>query len=294
MKTILVPTDFSENASNALNYASTLAIQYSARLIVVHIINLPATIVESDTAYSMDTKLEEDYKKELNGIAKNLRQKNNFQVEVKTICQYGYFLATLSDLVKTNCVDLVVMGTKGASNFIDKLMGTNTYDFIKIAPCPVLAIPTNAKFTGIKHIAYGSDFETEETVFLHQLFAFAEPLHSEVSIINILSEKQLNLYSDNQVVSDIAKHFPKKNYNILQIQEPDVIVGLLEFSKENKADIMAISIHDRSIFENIFHNSISKKLLNQAELPLLTLPEKPYQKPWLKTKAQKPQAVPLK
>jgi len=288
MKTILVPTDFSLNATNALNYAAALASQVRGKLIIAHVINLPVTPIESGFVIPNNTQLEEDYKQELNRLSKELRLENGFRFEVETICQYGYFLANLNELVKTKAVDLVVMGTKGATNFLNKLIGTNTSEFIKIAACPVLAIPSVATFSGFKHIAYASDFESDETVFLQQLFNIAEPFKANVAIINILTERQLNIFSDNQVVRNITKHFSNQNFCIAQIQENSVIEGLHEFTQENNSDVIAVSIHERSFLESLFHTSISKELVCQTTLPLLALPAKPYKKilPIVKTQKQ--------
>ena len=291
MKTILVPTDFSQNATNALNYAAALASQVRGKLIIAHIINLPITPLEGGIAIPTDAQLEEDYKQELNRLSRELRLENGFRFEVETICQYGYFLANLNELVKTKAVDIVVMGTRGATNFLNKLIGTNTSEFIKIAACPVLAIPAEATFKGFKHIAYASDFESDETVFLQQLFRIANPYDAEVAIINILNNKLLNIYSDNQIIRDITKHFPDNKYSIAQIQDKDVVAALREFAQENNADVLAVSIHDRSFLENLFHISISKELVCHATLPLLTLPEKPFRNILLQGKVQKPISV---
>ena len=273
MKTILVPTDFSENATNALNYAAGLASQVRGKLIIVHIINLPVNSIISGVMIPPDAQLMEDGKNELERLSKELRLENSFRFEVETICLYGYFLANLNELVKVKAVDLVVMGTKGATNFLDKLIGTNTSEFIQIATCPVLAIPSGATYTGMKHIAYASDFECEEKTYLQQLFSIAEPFQSEVSIINILTERQLNIFSDNQVIRSITHDFPDKKYSLAQILENNVIDGIQGFVKDNQVNVLAVSIHERSFFESLFHKSISQQLIYHPQVPLLALPD---------------------
>lgn len=287
MKTILVPTDFSQNATNALHYAAGLAYQVRGKLIIAHIINLPVSPPGSGVVMPPDLQREEECQAELTRLAMELRQENNFRFEVETIMQYGYFMANLNAIVKDQAVDLVVMGTNGATNFLDKLVGTNTAQFMKMALCPVLAIPGNAEFTGIKNIAYASDFESDETIFLQQLFGITESFNPQTFIINILTERQLNIFADNQVVRNIMQNFPNKNCSIAQIQEGDVVEGLHTFVRENQADILAVSIHDRSLLESLFHTSISRKLVYHTRVPLLALPEKPCYPPVVKTKTLK-------
>lgn len=288
MKTILVPTDFSDNALNAINYAAAIASQVRGKLILAHIINLPVTPVSNGVVVFPDPKLEDDCKAELHKLSKELRLENGFRFEIEIVCQYGYFLANLNELVKTRAVDLVVMGTRGATNFLNKLIGTNTSEFIKIAACPVLAVPAKAQFTGFKQVAYASDFENSDTVFLQQLFNLTEPFKAAISIINILTERQLNIFCDNQIIRDITKQFPHETYSIAQIQEQDVIEGLRNFVQDNQIDVLAVALHERSFIQNIFHKSVSKKLCQHLELPLLALPEKPSRNlsPLLKAKAK--------
>ncbi|AMM51918.1 hypothetical protein TH61_13020 [Rufibacter sp. DG15C] len=288
MKTILVPTDFSKNAHNAMRYAAGLASQVEAKIIIAHIIHLPVAPLESGMVITPDMHLEEDFSLELGTLANNLRQEYNNQFAIETICQYGYLTGDLNDLVKTHQVDLVVMGTHGATNFLDKLIGTNSSEFSKSAVCPVLIIPAVAQFKQIKHIAYASDFESEEGVFLRQLFSIAQLFQAKVSIINVIDDKELNILSDTQVVEDITSQFPEVVYSIAQMRIHDVLEGLHAFVEESQADVLAVSIHKRGFFDELFHSSISKKLIYHTTSPLLTLPENPYQKSWESTSTHSP------
>lgn len=288
MKTILVPTDFSENAHNALRYAGALASQLNARLILAHIIHLPVAPVESGMVIPVDLQLGEDFSEELNTLAANLRKELHREIEIETVCQYGYLTGDLNALVKTHHVDLVVMGTKGATNFLDKLIGTNSSEFSKTAHCPVLIIPAVAQYKDIHHIAYASDFESEEGIFLRQLFGIAQLLSAHVSLINVVDGQELNLLSDTEMVEEVTTHFPEVVYSMAQIRIHDIVEGLHTFVEENSADILAVSMHKRGFFDELFHTSISRRLIYHTTLPLLTLPEKPYHMPLSQPSAHAP------
>jgi len=292
MKTILAPTDFSENATNALNYAASLAKQAKAKIILVHIVNvnLPILPLDNNGVLAPLVNLEINYQRELNKIANQLQEQGAYQIEVEAICQFGFFLTDLYNLVKAKNVDLVVMGTKGASNFLEKIMGTNTYDFIKIAPCPVLALPAKTIFTGIHAITYASDFEIEETVFLKQLLQFAQPFAPVISIINIKSEEQLCVVPDDIILKEIQKEFPDNKFCIAQMQEDDVEGGIRQFIAENRTDVLAISIQSRFFIERLLHHSVTRKLAFAGSIPLLTLPQHPYKLIDL-SKSNKPASV---
>jgi nucleotide-binding universal stress UspA family protein len=132
----------------------------------VHIINLPARSEGSNAVIPRDMQLEKISQQELNKLSKNLQSDYGPLLELETICQHGFLMATMNELVNAKMVELVIMGTHGASNFLDNLIGSNTSLFIKDAPCPVLAVPSQAYFTGFKNITYASGFESDETIFL--------------------------------------------------------------------------------------------------------------------------------
>lgn len=276
MKTILVPTDFSKNADHALIYAAALASQVRAKLIIGHVINLPVRSVGSKAVIPRDVQLEKESQQELNKLYKKLQAEYGPELAVETVCQFGYFMATLNELVEAKTVDLVIMGTHGASNFLDNLIGSNTSLYVKVAICPVLAVPAQANFTGLKKITYASDFENDETVFLQQLFIIAELFQAEVSILNVQTVHELNIFADDYILRNIHRHFPDKRYSLATIKEEDVVEGLYRFVQDNNIDVLAISIHKRDFLEDLFHRSISKQLIFHATVPVLSLPENPY------------------
>jgi nucleotide-binding universal stress UspA family protein len=279
MKTILVPTDFSEPAANALQYAAALASQVRGKLILVHVIHKSGSLVNSGAVLPAGGPVDEEYPEKLNQISKTLQLENGLQIEVEAICRYGNLVATLKELVAAKSVDLVVMGTKGANNFLEKLVGTNTAGFMKKAACPVLAIPTQARFSGIKTIAYASDFESEAKTFLQQLFRFAALFKAQVAIVNIISEDQLNIFSNHRVMREIIREFAGQNYSLAQILENDVVTGLQDFVRESQAQVLAVAIHERGFLEGLFHKSVSRQLVYHPTLPLLALPEKSSKAP---------------
>lgn len=280
MKTLLVPTDFSDNASNALYYAAALAAHTDSRLVLVHAIAMDVVELPGNPFdLKPDMRLEAYYLAKLEHLASQVRVKHGVTLQVDTLVVHGKILDHLNKLVISKQADLVVMGTKGAGNLVKKLMGTNTSSYIKQAICPVLAIPISAWYQDLKKIAYASDFESIETGFLKQLFHFARPLHLDVCIFNVKSEDQLDLVPDSQILGQIKRHFPEEPYSVAQLKGNDVVAGIQDFIQDNQVDILALSVHKPDFLEKLFHSSISERLTFQTTIPLLTLPEKPYRQP---------------
>ncbi|QHL86018.1 universal stress protein [Nibribacter ruber] len=276
MKAILVPTDFSDNARNAIQFAAAIARKTQAKLIMAHIIHLPVAPIESGLVMPPDMQLEEEFSKELEMAAQNLRAEYQDQFAIETICQYGYLTGDLNELVKTHGVDLVVMGTKGATNFLDSLIGTNAAEFSKSAHCPVLMIPGVAQYQDIQHIAYASDFVSDEHVFLPQLSQLAQAFGARVSIVNVVGEGEETSGKDGHQLQELLGQFPQLSCCVAQIRDKDIVHGLHDFVEQNQADVLAVSMHKRGFFDDLFHSSVTKQLMHHTTVPLLTLPEKPY------------------
>jgi nucleotide-binding universal stress UspA family protein len=276
MKTILVPTDFSDHAANAVNYAASLATQINARLILVHAIALEVIEVPGNPfVRHPDSRLENYYGDILQHQAHQLRLHHN-KLKVDSQCVHGTIKNVLNQAIRENQADLVVMGTRGAHTFLKKLIGTHTVSIIKEATCPVLVIPPNSRYHPLKNIAYASDFETKQVPFLKQLMQFAAPLNVAVHIFNVKSDEQLDLVGDNQILREITSHFPENNFSFAQLVDGDVVDGINNFVIENQIDLLAVCVHKPDILEKIFHTSVSQELAFESAIPLLALPEKPY------------------
>jgi len=278
MKTILVPTDFSANAANAIHYAAALSSRTGYKIILLHAIE-PEVIEIPGNPFvrKVDTRLENYYLAKLQKLAEQIQQQTN-NTQVETLCVPGPFPLQLNSLISDKQVDLVVMGTKGAHNIFNKFLGTNTANLIKNAKCPVLAIPANVQFKEIKNVAYASDFERSDIIFLKQLFLFSEPLKANIFIFNIKSDEQLNLVSDQQILYNIRRRFPDKNLSFAQLQENNIVAGIKAFVQENQIDVLAVAVHQHNLLDKILDSSISQKLVFSSPVPLLALPENPVVK----------------
>lgn len=289
MKTIAVPTDFSENAAYALKYAVELARHTSGKIILFHNIDVPANLFGDDllaTAdYSLGTfpispltmgimpELENINKEKLQELAAQLRFEADNKLIVETSYNWGSLSDNLNELIYNEAVDLVVMGTKGTYNFLNRLAGTNTASFIQVTQAPVLTIPTAARFQPFRNIAYATALEDDESLFLHQLVNFAESFKADITLVNVKSNQQLDIVADEQILNDIRKKFQNRNFNLVQLNKNKIAESIESFVSEHNFDLLAVAIHERSFLSSLFHTSISEQLALQSVIPLLALPE---------------------
>jgi nucleotide-binding universal stress UspA family protein len=289
MKKILVPTDFSENAANALVYAIQLVKLVNGKLIIFHNADFPLNYTGTnifpggdlgmgiDPAYPAgvlnNPELEHIQQERINQLATRVRQDMGNTIPVKTFYKYGSFTDNLSEVIREEQADLVVMGTHGASTFLDRLVGTNTASVIKNSLVPVLAIPAEARFKPIKHIAYAVDLESDEDIFLDQLIAFAKPFGAIITLVHIKTENQPDKITDRMLLKELRTRYPGQYLQMTERQGKTVAQGLEEFIIESGSDLLAIGIHKHGFFHSVFHSTVPEQLVFHNTIPVVALPE---------------------
>jgi nucleotide-binding universal stress UspA family protein len=292
MKTILVPTDFSDNAANALDYALALARHTQGRIILFHNSDIPLTysgtnlFSAGDLALGTDPllpaaamtnpELEKIYQEKLQQLADQVRQQTGDSLAITSQYHWGSLTDNLNNIINQEKVDLVVMGTKGATSFLDRLIGTTTASVLKEAHQAVLAIPSEARFKIPQKIAFAADLENDEQVYLSQALAFARPFGAGITLVHVNREHQEDIASQQKRLADIRRQFPEQPLPLFTLEDKQVALGLETFIRENQADLIAVGIHERSFLEYLFHSSVTEQLAYHTSIPLLALPEKPY------------------
>ncbi len=270
MKTILVPTDFSEAASNAAVYAVNLAKEIKAQVCLLHIYQLPIPISEVPVmVISPD---------ELQNLIEIRLKKEVEQLMKKSVVVVNYLVKTgsaVSEILKEEKnANLIVMGMKGAGKLSEVLMGSVTTTTLRKAKIPVLVIPENAKYKKPEKIVFACDYDSRTDMhILKVLKDFIKGYGSQLYVLNVkqrnepvsVEEAMLSMRVDNKL-NDVEHFycFPEKD---------DLVEGINKFVEDHKADMVAIIPHRYSLMEYLFHKSISKKMAFHTHVPLLALPD---------------------
>jgi nucleotide-binding universal stress UspA family protein len=271
MKTILVPTDFSAEANNALDFAIELAKREKAKIILLHAFNITYISPDMPIEYFDKNLLEEK-----NGAAKILLRSQNkikkHHLECDVINKRGDAVDMIIDITHKKKIDLVVMGTKGASGLKEIFMGSHTADVISHVNCPVIAIPKRASSHTIKKIVFATDYHSSDINALKKLAAIASIFRSKITVLHISDEEYTREHEEAYIERFTAKVKQKINYRYIShdlIYGYDIEEELETYLRKNRADILAISTKHRNLFERIFGSSITKKLAYHTKIPMI-------------------------
>ena len=274
MKIILFPTDFSENAVHASEYAGMLAEKFNANVFILNCYSTPV-VSEYQVSYDIDnfvlhTKkmLEENldiFKQQL------ITNSNLSEDRISCIIEYGFVTDSILETAKNINADMIVMGTKGASNVLDKWIGTTAQAVMKQAQCPVWVIPEKPNFNYPQKFLYAADLLEDEISASQKLIDFVKPLQANCKIIHIDDKFEINPINEiGEKINDLKDEFKDDdNVFVRNIKRDDVVEGLETYIQTYKPDVLALAVHEKSFFNSIFQQSITNHFVYHADLPML-------------------------
>lgn len=268
MKKILVPCDFSKPAISAYRFALDLAQQSKGAVHLLHVIELP---VLHDTVIMPVLNFEEELLKDLRENStsrfKKITEKYRIEnVKVTTAVKFGAVSRMINDYIVDEKIDLVLMGSQGASGLRELFIGSNAEKMVRNSPVPVLVMKDYFKGP-IKNIIFPNTLDTEhQEDLVMKVKALQDFFKAHLHIVWI--NTPLNFTSDiktNQRLEAFAKRFMIKNYTASVFNSPDEERGIIEFSNTVKANLIAIGTHGRKGISHLLNGSLAEDVVNHGK-----------------------------
>jgi nucleotide-binding universal stress UspA family protein len=276
MRKILIPTDFSENALNAIKYALELFKYERSEFIIMHAfsdevyehtIEMPRTLFElyKDKVWQQSDKKLKKLVAEILVISPNPKHEYDF------ISVFGSLVDEANAIVDRENIDVLVMGTKGKSNDRDVLFGSNTLQVIKYVKCPVLAIPSKYHDVQPQNILFATSYQLPYK--RRELKLLSTIAKSFVATIKVLQVSKFSKLSHRQQDNlDLIKSGVQENKTEFLNQEGDDVTFIInDFIQKNNIDMLVMVNTRRSYFENVLNTSTIEKIGWQIQIPFLVL-----------------------
>lgn len=270
IRKILVPTDFSSNAKNATDYACNLAKTLDSKIVLFHSTHLPV-VSANEVIMAVDpVSLEKDSLNHLNLLKKEI-EKNFGQVEIENVTTIGFAVEEIIDVVKEQKIDLVVMGTKGASGMTEILIGSNTADVIEKCHCPVLAIPAESHFKVPKKVVFATNYADNDFQSIYLLAEIMKPFNAEIVVLHVDDNQDSKMESRmlEWFKGQVNTNIPYDQFLFNLISGKNTIEALDQFIMENDVDILSVSMRKRNFFDKLTSKSLTRKLAYHTHIPLL-------------------------
>lgn len=272
MKKILFPTDFSESSHNAFIYALRLADNLGAELLTLHVYDLPTLSVGGipntikEVYDSIELENFENFKDEI-PILRTIAEQNNLgHISFTNILKEGDFVWMLNNVAKTENVDLVVMGTKGASGLKEVFVGSISGSVLVETQANVLIVPVGAKHAEVKKIAFTTRYRQKDIAALQDVLQIAKTFNAKVYCLYVKTTK-----SDvtDQMIEQWQMNFKDENIKFHVIESNNVKESIEIFNDIQKIDIAAVVSYKRNFFQELWDPSLAQKLSHHIKIPLL-------------------------
>jgi len=238
----------------------------------MHAYHVPVPHVEAG-ASAMVQPLMEGYEQNVESDFQSLKEEIPELSEFKTqeIVIHGFATDAIYATIESHQIDFIVMGTKGASGILEKLLGSITAQVIREAPCPVLAIPEQASMDNVRIIAMALDFKPVRSESTYKpLVGLAKLFGAELHLLNIVEKDE----DVNQEMPNL-EHFDypdiKPCYDC--VSNKDVEKGILDYVENQQVDIVGILPRHHGIIENLFSTSVTEQLAFHSKIPILAIHE---------------------
>lgn len=281
MKRILIPTDFSENAWNAISYAIQLFSEDTCQFFLLNTYTpvipssrfmapiIDGVRIEDAIRCNSETGL-------TNTVARIKATFKNEKHSFETISSFNLLVDEVKDVVDTHKINLIVTGTKGASGMDEVFMGSNTVRIIKSAKkCPVLAIPQHFDFSAPAEIAFATDFNRFYTLSeLSPLIEMAKSFNATIRIVHVQYEIKALTELQQFNLNMLRKYFADVEHYVHTVSELNSVSKTLEvFSEELDIHLLAMLNYQHSYMERMTREPIVKRTAFHTQIPLLVIPE---------------------
>jgi len=273
IKSILVPTDFSEQAESALKVAAQIAKKNDAKIYLLHILELPmhlndlmssgttgpgpeALFFMKQTHKKFEEVMEQDY---LEGIE-----------VIETVSFEDVMHGIITSSTK-NDTDIIVMGSHGSTGFEELFIGSNAEKIVRTSKKPVLVIKKECEIYSISDFVYATNFDDEDKPSLLSANEFANSIGAKLHLVWINTANGFKTTYEteekmNNMIADLdIDHYTLNIYNDITVEK-----GILNFAESIKAGMIGISTHGRKGISHFINGSLGEDVVNHAKRPVLT------------------------
>lgn len=272
IKRILIPFDFSETAELSLEHAVFMAKLMKADIYLLHIVEtttFPSTISHAFSGF--EKKVEEASNQKLGELASKLHTEHGIQVHI--ITEVGKIYKRIVHTAKQAHIDLIIMGTHGASGS-SYIIGSNTTRVVQESPCPVISVQTHARKIGFTRIALPIDDSPESRQKVNFAMDIARDYNAHVIVLGLMrngnEDYQRKFRIKIEQVEDFLSNHGISNESIIK-QGEDLAKMTLKATEELDMDLLVIMTEQEPSITGLLLGTYASKVINGSKIPVMTV-----------------------
>ena len=275
MKTVLYATDYSQNSVAALQLSYLLAQKFKAKLIVMHVFDIPISLASPLSVSYMNKEKQlfvENRSKLKTFCSEHLGEgRENANISFMVEEDGSVWNGILEKAIKFDA-DMIVVGTKGVSQVKKFILGSTTKALIRKAPCSVLAVPEAAKAVHFKKMVYATDFEQADIFALRRLVKIAKKFAAQVRVVHITTQKEYAGEEQMEWFKEMLKEkidYKKLDFDL--IISDTIFEELVRYLEDSEADLLVmLERKDNTLYQKYLQSDMVRKLVKDIKVPLLS------------------------
>lgn len=276
MKKILLPTDFSENSFNAVQYALNIFKQEKCEFYVLNtylpVIYDPQLLIMEQADYLLEEVYKKSAEMKLSRFIKKLEKYAGKNHSFKQLTSFNMLIPAIQEVAAEKGIYMVIMGTKGATGAREILWGSNTVHALKSLRCPLLIIPDDYDYKEPKHILLPTDYRFNYPLEILKIVKdICDQHQSKIHVLHVFLDKHENHEITNSKKL-LAHELEEYKHEFHTIEGKSLVKAILEFEKDYDIDILVMVNNKHSFFRNLLFTSPVNKIGFHTKNPFLVLP----------------------
>jgi nucleotide-binding universal stress UspA family protein len=270
MKTIIVATDYSPVALNAVNYAAEMALVINANIMLLHVYNLPVGYNGVPLTVSV-----EDIRKvadnNMNELKTKVVERTAGKIGVEAKIRLGTFFQELQAVCECVHPYTVIIGSQGTTATQRIIFGGHAVYAMKHLLWPIITVPEGVSFSSIKKIGLACDFDgVLDTTPVDEIKLLVKDFNAELHVLNTGKKNELDpdvVFESGLLNEMIGELNP--NYHFITNEKTDE--SIMEFAEQNKIDLLIVLPKRHGLMEMLIHRSHTKNLVLHSHVPVMAL-----------------------
>ncbi|MEO6731795.1 MAG: universal stress protein [Ferruginibacter sp.] len=270
MKTILVPTDFSNAASNAANYAAHMALALNADILLLHIYQTPVVYLEVPLAVS-ESHIFPDIEKQIIKLKEELTRKTGGKITIETEIRAGIFFPELEKICEIIKPYMVVIGSQGKTAAERLFFGAHAVYAMQHLTWPLVTVPSGIRFSSVKKIGLACDLDrVVDTIPVDEIKMLTNDFNAELHILNTGQHEVFNpaIVYESGLLGELMLPL-KCHYHFIIHENTDE--GIIEFAVNNQIDLLIVLPKPHSFLNRLIHKSHTRQLVLHSNVPVMAL-----------------------
>jgi len=270
---ILIPYDFSETAGLSLEHAVFMAKLLKAEITLLHIVETVSfTSAISHALSGFEKKIEDATIEKLDQLAREIHLKEGISLNVRT--EVGRIYKKICQVAKEMSIDLIVMGTHGASGYQKYSVGTNTSKVVMESPCPVLSVQTHAKHLGFKKVLIPIDETNESRQKVPFGVEVARYYGAHITIVGLINFTNEDMKRKFKIKVEQVEEYAEQhglNTDTIYQEGNDLAAMTMKAATESDVDMIVIMTEQEPSITGFLLGTYATKVVNASEIPVLAV-----------------------